>query len=112
MTITKHTVLASVELLIQQRAIQVAHHTSIMEGSEVISGPAVHRQAFAETDNKTAILAEISEYVSADYVMVLDELATTQQQLAQALSENQALVSRVAELEESRLLALGGQPQV
>lgn len=103
MTITKKTVLASVEFLIQQRAIQVAHHTSIMEGGEVISGPTVHRQAFAETDNKTAILAEIAEYVSADYVLVVTENQKLQQQLNQVLSENQALAARIAELD--------GQPQ-
>lgn len=103
MSLSKHTVLASVEFLIQQRAIQVAHHTSIMEGDVVISGPTIHRQAFAESDDKTAILAEIGEYVSADYVLLVTENQSLQQQLALVLSENQALAARIAELD--------GQPQ-
>lgn len=103
MQITKQTSLASVEILVQQRAIQVAHHTFIKEGDVVISGPSIHRQAFAEADDKSAVLAEIAEYVSADYVLLVTENQSLQQQLALVLSENQALAARIAELD--------GQPQ-
>lgn len=99
MSLERVTKLATLEILFQQRAIHVAHHTFIMEGDVVISGPTIHRQAFAEADDKTAILAEIADYVSADYVLIVAENQNLQQQLAQALSENQALSARVSELE-------------
>jgi hypothetical protein len=47
MTLYKETKLASIELLPESGGLNVAWHTNIVENGEVISGPAIHRRAFA-----------------------------------------------------------------
>lgn len=106
MSITKHTSLAAIEFLPQQRAIHVAHHTVILEGDVVISGPTIHRQAFAEADDKEAILTEISSFVSEDYIKAVGELNLLKQELSAAYT---ALAAKDVEIQT--LMASAGTPE-